>query len=795
MSKITMAEAAKNYVSRHGLAIVPIEPMRKFPRETDWGEKVITDAGIAEAFFKSNPDWNMGMALNQSKTCSLDVDCIDSFKIICDAFGIDFEQLIVDYPVIQGSKKGLRIMFRVPKGVELKYSKLNWRPESDPTGDKYRELQRKARKAKEQHNEAQEAKYREEAKQYAPFTVLELRAATDGKQRQDVLPPSVHPDTNEPYQWLNPIKRAIPELPKWLLAMWLEFDSKFKRQMLTACPWAEIDEVYKPEIKGKTPRFYSNDGGLVAIAREYDKRNTIEDTLQRYGYKHVTRKRFISPMSSTGLAGVVLFNDNRCWVHHASDPLCSDESGKPVSPFDLFCEYDHGGDFVKATRVLADEYGTTTHKPTYNAPVASAPVSELISSDGAVSKDISTAVDLSENLPWTDEKGKPRNHHENLAEICRRAGIIVRYNVMTKEEEIIIPYRAYSRDNEANASLAELASICSLFNFPTSKLQEFVTLLADQNQYSPVINWIKSTPWDGVIRINDFLNTVTARGGQKEQELKNVLIFRWLMSAIRAAFGKDGVEAHGVLVFAGRQGMGKTAWVKSLVPAAINAVERMVQDGLMLNLDDKDSVKQALMGWISELGEIDSTFKKSAISQLKAFVTRDTDRIRKPYARKESTYARRTVFFGSVNTTEYLQDDTGNRRFWTVDCESINYAHDFDMQQIFAEMCYYYEQGGAWHLSSEERALLDDHNKDFEAGDPIKDRILSAFDWEADAKYWQYMRATDALLAAGIDRPTRGDLTRAGPIIRELNNNDTKRCGRAGRLFFMPPTMITMNGL
>ena len=52
---------------------------------------------------------------------------------------------------------------------------------------------------------------------------------------------------------------------------------------------------------------------------------------------------------------------------------------------------------------------------------------------------------------------------------------MVRYNVIRKEEEIVIPKQGFSMDNAANASLAMLTSQCSLFKFPTGKVQEFVT--------------------------------------------------------------------------------------------------------------------------------------------------------------------------------------------------------------------------------------------------------------------------------------------------------------------------------
>ena len=58
---------------------------------------------------------------------------------------------------------------------------------------------------------------------------------------------------------------------------------------------------------------------------------------------------------------------------------------------------------------------------------------------------------------------------------------------------------------------------------------------------------------------------------------------------------------------------------------------------MILRVDDKDSVKQAVSFWITELGELDDTFKKSGASALKAFLTQDNDVLRRAYARKESS--------------------------------------------------------------------------------------------------------------------------------------------------------------
>ena len=360
-----------------------------------------------------------------------------------------------------------------------------------------------------------------------------------------------------------------------------------------------------------------------------------------------------------------------------------------------------------------------------------------------------------EFLPDCNDKGKPLATIENVAEICRRLGVTIRYNVISKEEEIIVPGATFSVDNGAGASFSWLMSWCARFAMPTDKLGDFVTYIADQNPYNPVAEWITATPWDGVSRLPALYDTIRTDG---DDGLKRTMIYRWLVSACAAAFEPAGVSAHGVLVIQGDQYVGKTAWFKSLVPEHLG----LTQDGMTLRPDDRDSVKQAVSFWLVELGELDATFRKADIAALKAFITRKQDVLRRAYARKESHYARRTVFFASVNQREYLADPTGNRRYWTISATNINAQHGIDMQQLWAEVYAAYREGASWHLSRDEVAALNDHNQEYTHIDPIEQRLQTRLEWTDPMSLWEWKTVTEILLSVGVDRPTKQDTVQAG---------------------------------
>lgn len=381
-----------------------------------------------------------------------------------------------------------------------------------------------------------------------------------------------------------------------------------------------------------------------------------------------------------------------------------------------------------------------------------------------------------DSLPHQQDGKKPLCTAENVQEILRRIKATVRYNVIRKKEEILIAGRSYSLDNYDNASYADVLDACARFQMPTDKLNTFITRLADMNQYNPVATWIDSKPWDGVSRMQEFCSTVVAVGEQHNpvaRVLKETLIKKWLISAVAAAYLPDGVSAHGVLVFQGAQYLGKTAWFKRLAPVEM----RVIADGVTLDPKDKDSIAAVIQNWIVELGELDATFRKADIAQLKSYITKDRDVIRMPYAAKTSNYPRRTVFFASVNPMEFLADATGNRRFWTIACESINHQHEIDVQQVWAEAKQMFKEGATWFLDAMEVQELNAHNEGFSLHDPIEERIHSHYDWSRidNENFGEWKTASDILKDVGIDRPTRHDLVNCASACRKLGKYQSRK--------------------
>lgn len=369
-------------------------------------------------------------------------------------------------------------------------------------------------------------------------------------------------------------------------------------------------------------------------------------------------------------------------------------------------------------------------------------------------------------LPDKNGNGRPFGTTANVKAVLEHEGVTARYNQMTKELEIIVPDVSSVPDESSNSNQTAALDLLTTYGVPYARAPEQINAIAASNPYCPVRQMIESRPWDGISHFELFAAQITTPHPYETRDY----LRKWLIQAVAAVYLQEGLSAAGMLVLAGPQGIGKTMLIRMLA----SLVADSFLEGATLDPSNKDSVMTIASHWIVELGELDATFRKSDLAQLKAFITKRLDKFRRPYAKKDSEFPRRTVMAGTVNEAEFLYDTTGNRRFWVIQVDAINIDHSIDIQQLWAEAKTWYDAGETWHFNQQEQLSLNQHNSQFEVVDPVAEKIMSKFDFQNMAKT-TWLTATRIAEIALFDRPTKGEVQRVSTVVRSLNGNQAKR--------------------
>jgi putative DNA primase/helicase len=139
------------------------------------------------------------------------------------------------------------------------------------------------------------------------------------------------------------------------------------------------------------------------------------------------------------------------------------------------------------------------------------------------------------------------------------------------------------------------------------------------------------------------------------------------------------------------------------------------------------------------------------------------------YAKSTSDYPRRTVFVATVNDRNFLVDDTGNSRFWTLPLVAIDYLHTVDMQQLFAQLHVDYMEGAEWWLTRDEEARLAECNRGHQAISPIREALIELIDPDRPVSAQDKpMGTNDVLKMLGIEHPRNGQNKEVAAVLREL---------------------------
>jgi len=157
-------------------------------------------------------------------------------------------------------------------------------------------------------------------------------------------------------------------------------------------------------------------------------------------------------------------------------------------------------------------------------------------------------------------------------------------------------------------------------------------------------------------------------------------------------------------VLEGKQGIGKSTGLRALFSPD------WFKDSLP-PMSSKDAADYVVGAWCIELAEM-AFQRKSEIEHQKAFISRQDEKYRPAYARKEVIYPRRCVFVATTNRDDWAVDETGNRRFLPIKTTNVDVAGlKRNRDAIWAAAYAAYIKEPMWWMTDEMAAYAAEQNK------------------------------------------------------------------------------------
>lgn len=339
-----------------------------------------------------------------------------------------------------------------------------------------------------------------------------------------------------------------------------------------------------------------------------------------------------------------------------------------------------------------------------------------ISPNGEISKQYKSNKSSEED---TDEEEEKPSFIDRL-ETFLNYRYSFRYNVVSGKLEYKVPKATLWKpvtDFVENSILREILKAKVKCNINTLR-----NLLRSDfcEQFDPFKDYFDNVPnnEDETDYITELANTITTT----KQDLWIECFKKWFVAMV-ACVTNDKAVNQTVIVFSGKQGVGKTTWIEKLIPKPLK--DYMFSG--TINPNNKDTLIHLAECMLINLDELEN-LNRTEIGTLKELITKTHIRMRKAYGHNNETLPRRASFAGSVNTAQFLNDTTGSRRFLCFEVEHIEYAHNIDINNAYAQARQLYKDGFRYWFNQEEIKEINLNNEQYQIRSPEEELLLTWFE-------------------------------------------------------------------
>jgi hypothetical protein len=232
------------------------------------------------------------------------------------------------------------------------------------------------------------------------------------------------------------------------------------------------------------------------------------------------------------------------------------------------------------------------------------------------------------------------------------------------------------RDTDALHIQAQISILFPCFaKIGKELVYDAIIRVSEEQKIDSAADYMRSLAWDQTPRLDTWL---TQTYGTPDDVYHRAVGSNWLKGLVKRIV-EPGSKFDYVLVLEGEQGVRKSTSL------AILGGGWHVETAM--STDTKDFFMQFQGKAIVEFSE-GETLSRTEVKRMKAIITMQSDTYRPPYGRASITFQRRCVFAMTTNQTEYLKDETGNRRWLPVtvvlDKANTEWLAE-NREQLFAE--------------------------------------------------------------------------------------------------------------
>ena len=346
------------------------------------------------------------------------------------------------------------------------------------------------------------------------------------------------------------------------------------------------------------------------------------------------------------------------------------------NPYSVYTKLEHNNDFTQSARALSRiGFGTA---PAVGSSDDTRIVNGLefkVDKKGNICNDLTAVVTILNEDPLYAGMAKI-NDLSYMPELVKQVGP---FPVGTRFSDALMSYIILDINNRYERLRISLENLkIALYG------------MYNDSHFNPFKDFVDSCEWDGKKRVETLLIDAF---GVEDTVFAREAITKWLLAAYARQI-KPGMKFDYTLSLPGGEGKGKSTFLKVLFDPLDLGDGGWNVDGMNLSVlvDDKRFIEGAMGKVGIELAEFAGS-RHVEVEELKSALTKTSWQLRMAYGRGFDRFLARHVFMINTNNEEFLQSQTGNRRFWILKARTPNFellTEDY-VKQVWGEVKAIYE--------------------------------------------------------------------------------------------------------